>query len=64
MTGLLMAAFPSERARLETAADEASMSRVYAGIHYRFDFTAGIALGRAAAAAALAADLDEVAPLH
>jgi membrane-associated phospholipid phosphatase len=63
MTGVLTAAFPSERARLEAAAEEASVSRLYAGIHYRFDMIAGLALGRAAAAMALAADLDQVAPL-
>jgi membrane-associated phospholipid phosphatase len=63
MTGVLMAAFPSERRRLEAVAQEAGMSRVYAGIHYLFDSVAGIALGRAAAELALAADLDKVAPL-
>ena len=59
---VLIAAFPSERARLEGMAQEASLSRLYAGIHYRFDFEAGLALGRRAAALALAADLDRVAP--
>ena len=39
------------------------MSRLYGGIHYRFDKDAGMALGRAAAAKALAADLATVAPL-
>ena len=39
------------------------MSRLYGGIHYRFDMDAGLALGRAAAAKALAADLTTVAPL-
>src|SRR6058998_3743551 len=62
MSSVLTAAFPSERARLAAAAQEASLSRLYAGIHYRFDFEAGLALGRRAAALALAADLDEVAP--
>jgi PAP2 superfamily protein len=61
-SGVLTAAFPSERARLAAAAEEASLSRLYAGIHYRFDMVAGLALGRAAAALALAADLDQVAP--
>jgi len=60
-TAILAAEFPSERARLERIADEASMSRLYAGIHYRFDMVAGLALGRAAAAKALAADLDKIA---
>ena len=60
-TGVLTAVFPSERTRLAQIADEASLSRLYAGIHYRFDMVAGLALGRAAAAKAMAADLDEIA---
>jgi len=28
--------FPSERSRLEAVAEEASLSRLYAGIRYRF----------------------------
>ena len=63
MSGVLMAEFPDARERLETMAQEASISRLYGGIHYRFDMNAGLALGRAAAAKALAADLDAVAPL-
>ncbi len=54
--------FPSEGARMEAVAQEASLSRLYAGIHYRFDMEAGLALGGRAAALALAADLDQVAP--
>ena len=54
--------FPSEGARMEADAQEASLSRLYAGIHYRFDMVAGLELGRRAAALALAADLDQVAP--
>jgi hypothetical protein len=57
------AAFPAERKRLEQIAEEAAVSRLYGGIHYRFDKDAGLALGRAAAAKALAADLETVAPL-
>jgi hypothetical protein len=34
------------------------MSRVYGGIHYRFDIEAGQAIGRGAAALALAGSLD------
>ena len=60
-TGVLAANFPSEASRLEGIAEEASLSRLYAGIHYRFDMVAGLALGRAAAAKAVAANLDEVA---
>ncbi len=62
LAGVLTAAFPSERARLAAMAEEASLSRLYAGIHYRFDMEAGLALGRGVAALALVADLDEVAP--
>jgi membrane-associated phospholipid phosphatase len=51
--GVLTDAFPSERAMLADLAQEAGMSRVYAGIHYRFDFEAGQVLGRAAARLAL-----------
>src|SRR5256886_2801973 len=54
-SGVLAAAFPSERARVAAVAQEASLSRLYAGIHYRFDMEAGLALGRGAAALALAA---------
>jgi hypothetical protein len=61
-SAVLIDAFPSERAFLESTALEASLSRLYAGIHYRFDFETGLALGRSAAALALAADLDKVAP--
>src|SRR2546422_8222127 len=40
-SGVLAAAFPSERARVAAVAQEASLSRLYAGIHYRFDMEAG-----------------------
>ena len=63
MTGVLALAFPTERDRVEAMAVEASTSRVYAGIHYRFDAVAGLALGRAAAAKAFAADLRQSALL-
>ena len=58
LTGVLAGVFPSERARLDAVAEEASLSRLYAGIHYRFDMEAGRALGRAVAAIALAANID------
>jgi len=63
LAAVLSASFPSEASRLEDVALESSLSRLYAGIHYRFDMEAGRAIGRAAAALALAADLDQVAPL-
>jgi PAP2 superfamily protein len=61
--GILEAAFPDQVDRLEQIAEEGSISRLYAGIHYRFDKDVGLAIGRAAAAKALAADLSQVAPL-
>jgi len=60
-TGVLMAAFPEDADRLEALAQEAGLSRLYAGIHYRFDMDTGRALGRKVAAKAMAADLDAVA---
>jgi membrane-associated phospholipid phosphatase len=60
-TEVLAAEFPSERGKLEQIAEEASLSRLYGGIHYRFDMVAGLALGRAAAGKALAANLAQVA---
>jgi len=48
--------FPEERGRFDALAAEAGVSRLYAGIHYRFDIDAGLQLGRSVAALALAAD--------
>lgn len=42
--------FPTETARCQAWAQEAAMSRVYGGIHYRFDAEAGLTQGRDAAA--------------
>lgn len=50
---VLSAEFPSERGMLAELANEASTSRFYAGLHYRFDGDAGLELGRAAARIAL-----------
>jgi membrane-associated phospholipid phosphatase len=61
IAAVLATVFPSEARRLAGVAEESSLSRLYAGIHYRFDMDAGLALGRAVAAKALAANLDEVA---
>jgi membrane-associated phospholipid phosphatase len=46
--------FPAEAARLAAMADEAGESRLYAGIHYRFDKDAGLDIARRVAALALA----------
>lgn len=45
--------YPAETARAEAWAQEAAMSRVYAGIHYRFDAEVGIAQGKAVGAYAV-----------
>src|SRR6185503_2833153 len=62
ITGAIMTvaidAFPSERDRLNAIIEEAGMSRVYGGIHYRFDIEGGRAIGRGAAALALAGSLE------
>jgi membrane-associated phospholipid phosphatase len=46
---------PSETASLDSIAGEATMSRLWAGVHYRFDNEAGTRLGRAVAGLAIAA---------
>jgi hypothetical protein len=59
MGAVLADAFPSERRGLDALVEEAGMSRVYAGIHYRFDIVAGQAIGRRAAAKAFAGSLED-----
>jgi membrane-associated phospholipid phosphatase len=48
------AAFPAEAQYIHDKADEAGMSRVWAGIHYPSDVEAGLTLGRAVAAKVIA----------
>ena len=43
---VLAGAFPSESARLAAMIEEAGLSRMYGGLHYRFDCEAGQELGR------------------
>jgi hypothetical protein len=43
---VLGALFPDRDRELSAKADEAAISRLYGGIHYRFDNDAGLALGR------------------
>ena len=50
--------FPSQAAQLDAQVIEAGLSRIYGGIHYRFDIDAGQALGRATADWAMAYDRD------
>lgn len=47
--------FPKRRAQLRAWAQEAAISRLYAGIHFRSDNEAGLRLGRRVGAAAIAA---------
>jgi membrane-associated phospholipid phosphatase len=63
MTEVLANAFPGHARRLRRDADEAALSRVYGGIHYRFDGDAGLALGRQVAQFALARDAERLGPL-
>jgi membrane-associated phospholipid phosphatase len=53
---VLARVFPEERDRLVEMADDAAISRIYGGIHYRFDATAGLELGRRIAGRALEAE--------
>ncbi len=54
---------PGERTRLHALAAEAALSRVYAGIHFRFDGDAGLELGRRVARHALAAAAHDHRPI-
>lgn len=46
--------FPAQAGRVTQEAQEAGLSRIYAGIHYRFDVEAGEEIGRGVARAAIA----------
>jgi membrane-associated phospholipid phosphatase len=51
---VLAAYFPAAAAQLRAWAEEAAVSRLYGGIHFRSDNEAGLALGKRVAAVALA----------
>jgi membrane-associated phospholipid phosphatase len=51
--GVLGHFFPAEKAEVDAKADEASMSRVYGGIHYKFECDQGLLLGRSVAKLAI-----------
>ena len=53
---VLSTVFPEQRAQLEAMVAEAGLSRMYGGIHYRFDIEAGRQLGQSVARFAIAAD--------
>ena len=55
---VLAALFPSDANYLNGLADQAAISRIYGGIHYRFDMDAGLSLGRTVASYALKHDVD------
>ena len=54
---VLSHAFPRETARLNEMVVAAGLSRMYGGLHYRFDITAGQELGRRVGAWAIAHDV-------
>ncbi len=53
---VLSAFFPEQRRELSAMVTEAGLSRMYGGIHYRFDIEAGQRLGRSVARLTLRAD--------
>jgi hypothetical protein len=57
MARVLAHFFPAEKDDLDALADEAALSRVLGGIHYRFDGEAGLTLGREIAAWAVGNDV-------
>ena len=56
MAKILGSFFPAERQRLDGLADQAAMSRLYGGIHFRNDNDTGLRLGRTVAQWALCHD--------
>jgi membrane-associated phospholipid phosphatase len=62
-TTVLVRTFPKERVTLESNIEAAGLSRMYGGIHYRFDIEAGALLGRGAAENVLAADVKGHRPI-
>ncbi|MEP6732921.1 MAG: vanadium-dependent haloperoxidase [bacterium] len=62
---VLAGVFPTASGTLTALLDEAGISRIYAGLHYRFDIDAGQQIGKSIAALALARVPDGVAiPLN
>jgi hypothetical protein len=55
--------FPDERPRLDANVEAAGLSRMYAGIHYRFDIVAGQLLGRQVAQYVLTTDVTGHEPI-
>ncbi len=57
-SGVLRAIFPRDAASVDAMSQDASLSRLYGGIHYRFDMVAGLALGRGVATKVLHSNLN------
>jgi membrane-associated phospholipid phosphatase len=55
---VLGALFPSRADGLWGLAEEAGISRIYGGIHYRFDMDAGLTIAKQMGAWALAHDVN------
>ncbi len=51
--GVLSSLFPSSKAMMDAQVADAGISRIYGGLHYRFDVTAGQEIGAKVAALAL-----------
>ena len=56
---VLGALFPDQKAVVDALAEEASVSRIYGGIHYRFDADNGITIGRRVADLSVARSQDD-----
>ncbi|HKO11587.1 MAG TPA: vanadium-dependent haloperoxidase [Acidobacteriaceae bacterium] len=56
--------FPAERDRVRSMAEEAAMSRLYGGIHYRFDNDMGLSVGRKIGAIAIERERRSIGHLH
>jgi membrane-associated phospholipid phosphatase len=54
--------FPDLRDNLRAMADEAALSRLFGGIHFRFDNDAGLVIGRAVAQLAIARGMSDGSP--
>jgi len=55
--------FPDERPGLDANVEAAGLSRMYGGIHYRFDIVAGEVLGRQVAEHVLSTDVTGHVPI-
>ncbi|HEX6573386.1 MAG TPA: vanadium-dependent haloperoxidase [Gemmatimonadaceae bacterium] len=63
-SSILASFFPAEKARLDSLAESAAVSRLEGGLHYRFDNEAGLTLGRSIASFALSVDGPGRSALH